>query len=338
MFHRRAICCRCQSITHSLGYWLASGKTTRGSQRLREGAASPLTKTGRLAVIPNEARIPLQAMSGREKHLSHHSVRGSQQEAPHLIANLTSRQPRGWSRSDSKDRTSRSPAARLPAGQTELGFPGPLRLAPYGRSRPISNNCTKPGAAASGPSTDALAASAAPSSPPPPSPPVPRVPRPDLPRFALCDSDATGACALLPRGQSLAAQTHKPVKRSPRCSRPPKPEIISNRRAILSTPFPSLCRICGTAAQERAAHVFPTASYLTERPVCLRSQLRRACTGLRNTPTPATETSTVSPPSRAPTPAGVPVAITSPGISVIIREIHRSRNSTGYAIREVFPD
>src|SRR6516225_7331173 len=63
MFHRRAICCRCQSITHSLGYWLASGKTTRGSQRLREGTTSPLTKTGRLAVIPNEARIPLQATS-----------------------------------------------------------------------------------------------------------------------------------------------------------------------------------------------------------------------------------------------------------------------------------
>src|SRR5215469_10128950 len=86
------------------------------------------------------------------------------------------------------------------------------------------------------------------------------------------------------------------------------------------------------------AFLFPTASYLTETLPRLRSQVRAACTGLRNTPTPATETSTVSPPESVPTPAGVPVAITSPGIKVIIREIQRTRNSTGYAISEVFPD
>src|SRR5215469_7233876 len=77
------------------------------------------------------------------------------------------------------------------------------------------------------------------------------------------------------------------------------------------------------------ASLFPTASYLTETLPRLRSQDRAACTGLRNTPTPATETSTVSPPESVPTPAGVPVAITSPGIKVIIREIQRTRNSTG---------
>src|SRR5713101_6913659 len=53
------------------------------------------------------------------------------------------------------------------------------------------------------------------------------------------------------------------------------------------------------------------------------------CTGLRNTPTPATLTSTVSPATNGPTPAGVPVAITSPGAKVIMREIQRTRNAGG---------
>src|SRR5580704_5980568 len=38
-----------------------------------------------------------------------------------------------------------------------------------------------------------------------------------------------------------------------------------------------------------------------------------ACTGLRNTPIPATLTSATSPATSGPTPAGVPVAIMSPG-------------------------
>jgi len=46
-----------------------------------------------------------------------------------------------------------------------------------------------------------------------------------------------------------------------------------------------------------------------------------ACTGLRNTPIPATLTSTASPATTGPTPAGVPVAITSPGV-----ESHHARD------------
>src|SRR6202022_3907304 len=52
-------------------------------------------------------------------------------------------------------------------------------------------------------------------------------------------------------------------------------------------------------------------------------------TGLRNTPIPATLTSTTSPATSGPTPAGVPVAITSPGYRVIMREIQRTRNAQG---------
>lgn len=47
-----------------------------------------------------------------------------------------------------------------------------------------------------------------------------------------------------------------------------------------------------------------------------------AATGLRNVPTPLTVTSTTSPVASGPTPEGVPVAITSPGRSVIICDIH----------------
>lgn len=47
-----------------------------------------------------------------------------------------------------------------------------------------------------------------------------------------------------------------------------------------------------------------------------------AATGLRNVPTPRTATSTTSPAASGPTPEGVPVAMTSPGKSVIICEIH----------------
>src|SRR5579859_8397 len=45
-------------------------------------------------------------------------------------------------------------------------------------------------------------------------------------------------------------------------------------------------------------------------------------TGLRNVPTPLTVTSTTSPAASGPTPEGVPVAMTSPGRSVIIWDIH----------------
>src|SRR5216684_1756008 len=54
-----------------------------------------------------------------------------------------------------------------------------------------------------------------------------------------------------------------------------------------------------------------------------------ACTGLRNTPIPATLISTTLPATSGPTPAGVPVAITSPGQRVIMREIQRTRNAQG---------
>ena len=56
---------------------------------------------------------------------------------------------------------------------------------------------------------------------------------------------------------------------------------------------------------------------------------RGGCTGLRNTPIPETLTSTVSPVTKGPTPAGVPVAMMSPGRSVIMREIQRTRKGTG---------
>lgn len=47
-----------------------------------------------------------------------------------------------------------------------------------------------------------------------------------------------------------------------------------------------------------------------------------AATGFRNVPTPLTATSTTSPAASGPTPEGVPVAMTSPGKSVITCEIH----------------
>src|ERR1700687_734900 len=56
---------------------------------------------------------------------------------------------------------------------------------------------------------------------------------------------------------------------------------------------------------------------------------RGACTGVRNRPIPATLTSATSPATSGPTPAGVPVAITSPGSSVIMREIQRTRKAQG---------
>lgn len=53
-----------------------------------------------------------------------------------------------------------------------------------------------------------------------------------------------------------------------------------------------------------------------------RSFYLGAATGLRNVPTLLTVTSTTSPAASGPTPEGVPVAMTSPGRSVIICEIH----------------
>ncbi len=53
-----------------------------------------------------------------------------------------------------------------------------------------------------------------------------------------------------------------------------------------------------------------------------RAFYMRGATGLRNLPTPLIATSTTSPAASGPTPEGVPVAITSPGRSVIICEIH----------------
>src|SRR3989442_12546024 len=50
------------------------------------------------------------------------------------------------------------------------------------------------------------------------------------------------------------------------------------------------------------------------------------CTMFRSVPIPSTETSTTSCATSGPTPAGVPVAITSPGKSVIMREIQRMRS------------
>src|SRR2546425_13305723 len=62
------------------------------------------------------------------------------------------------------------------------------------------------------------------------------------------------------------------------------------------------------------------------------------CTAFRSVPIPSTETSTTSSATSGPTPAGVPVAITSPGTSVIMREIQRTRKGTGKVINEVRAD
>lgn len=53
-----------------------------------------------------------------------------------------------------------------------------------------------------------------------------------------------------------------------------------------------------------------------------RAFYRGAATGFRNVPTPVMATSTTSPAASGPTPEGVPVAMTSPGKSVITCEIH----------------
>ncbi len=53
-----------------------------------------------------------------------------------------------------------------------------------------------------------------------------------------------------------------------------------------------------------------------------RAFYQGVATGLRNVPTPLTVTSTTSPAASGPTPEGVPVAMTSPGKSVIIWDIH----------------
>lgn len=53
-----------------------------------------------------------------------------------------------------------------------------------------------------------------------------------------------------------------------------------------------------------------------------RASYPGATTELRNLPTPLMVTSTTSPAASGPTPDGVPVAMTSPGRSVIICDIH----------------
>src|SRR5262249_54396182 len=52
-------------------------------------------------------------------------------------------------------------------------------------------------------------------------------------------------------------------------------------------------------------------------------------TGLRNTPTPSTSISTVSPAWIGPTPSGVPVVTTSPGSRVIPAEMNARSRGTG---------
>src|SRR5688572_9507593 len=54
----------------------------------------------------------------------------------------------------------------------------------------------------------------------------------------------------------------------------------------------------------------------------------RAITGLRSTPMSAISTSTMSPTARLPTPAGVPVVITSPGSSVMCADTNSLRVGT----------
>jgi hypothetical protein len=104
-----------------------------------------------------------------------------------------------------------------------------------------------------------------------------------------------------------------------------------------STPYtPEFGNVCerntGDPPPERIPRQdtsLPYAFYSTECGQGVRSQEAGGCTGLCNTPIPETETSIVSPAVRGPTPAGVPVAITSPGNRVIMRESQRIRNSTG---------
>ena len=53
---------------------------------------------------------------------------------------------------------------------------------------------------------------------------------------------------------------------------------------------------------------------------------------------PSISTSHTSPFSSLPTPEGVPVAITSPGISVIMFDMYRIKNSTGKTICHIRPN
>src|ERR1700741_4663391 len=168
-------------------------------------------------------------------------------EPPHLIASLTSRLPPGWNRSDWRDRTSHLLVAPLPVSRTAPGFRGPLCLAPCDTSRLISSSYRKPGVAAVDLELGAPAALATlvfpPSLPLPLA--VPPVPPPGLPQFAQYDSDAAAAFARPPQGRWQAVQTHRPTAQSRRYSRQLYAEVTSNRRAVLSTPFPLTNKICG---------------------------------------------------------------------------------------------
>src|SRR6266849_6550936 len=68
---------------------------------------------------------------------------------------------------------------------------------------------------------------------------------------------------------------------------------------------------CATGQQSKRNHFNQSLP-----PICIYRIA--ACTGLRNTPIPSIRTSTTSPPASGPTPAGVPVAIRSPGSSAFM--------------------
>ena len=73
------------------------------------------------------------------------------------------------------------------------------------------------------------------------------------------------------------------------------------------------------------------------RPDTRRFSNRRLTTGFFSVPTPSTVTSTVSPGCNGPTPAGVPVAIRSPGSSVITCEMKWMSTSSGKRKSTVVP-
>src|SRR5213076_1879046 len=68
-------------------------------------------------------------------------------------------------------------------------------------------------------------------------------------------------------------------------------------------------------------------------------QLHRcsATTGFRSTPTPGISTSTTSPATSGPTPAGVPVAITSPGSSVMACEMNATSAAGPNTMSRAYP-
>src|SRR6266704_2753612 len=142
----------------------------------------------------------------------------------------------------------------------------------------------------------------------------------DLLRYVQSDSSVDAACVRYLPGQQTAERKRR-KRRQYRRGRTGQEQVqFSGRQTNFSTRrLPSDCEV----------------TYFIGTFGCLWHQAFAGCTGLDNTPIPSTVTSVVSPASKGPTPAGVPVAIKSPGSSVIIREIQRTINSTEKIMSDV---